>query len=141
MIGEKSITGAYLLLLRLDEPSELVIGALGPIFFEAGDYVYVGSAMGGLEQRVARHLRSKKKLQWHIDYLLQAAVHREALLVPSSSAVECVLANVVATLPGATMVRRFGCSDCRCPSHLFHIPGDMVECLRSAFSPDLRRTA
>ena len=29
--------------------------------------------MGGLDARVARHLRAEKKLHWHIDYLLERA--------------------------------------------------------------------
>ena len=39
MIGEKSITGAYLLLLRLDEPSELVMDSCP--YLRSGDYAYV----------------------------------------------------------------------------------------------------
>jgi len=53
----------------------LRIGKLGIHNLPHGYYVYVGSALGGLASRLRRHLRSEKRLHWHIDYLLrQAAV-------------------------------------------------------------------
>lgn len=30
----------------------------------------MGSALGGLEARIRRHLRAQKAVRWHIDYLL-----------------------------------------------------------------------
>lgn len=61
--------GTYLLAVRLDSPRTVGVGALGDIRFDAGVYIYVGSAMGGLDQRVGRHLSGRKTLRWHIDYL------------------------------------------------------------------------
>jgi len=62
--------GSYILLIKLLKDSEIKVGSLGTISFKKGFYVYVGSAMGGLEQRINRHLRKNKKTFWHIDYLL-----------------------------------------------------------------------
>jgi len=139
MGGNRGVIGSYLLLIKLDSDAEVVIGALGKRGFAAGRYVYIGSAMGGLEQRVARHLRSEKRLRWHIDHLLTVASEREALLVPSSMALECDLARLIASLPGAAAVKGFGCSDCRCSSHLFHLADGTADCLRECFPPRSRR--
>jgi len=133
------LTGAYLLLLHLDRPREVAVGALGTLPFDAATYVYVGSAMGGLEQRVARHLRDDKRPRWHIDRLLAAADRAEALLLPSPVRVECELAALVATLPDTAAVRGFGCSDCRCEAHLFRVSERSAACLRAAFPAHLRR--
>ncbi|HSF57479.1 MAG TPA: DUF123 domain-containing protein [Candidatus Binatia bacterium] len=46
------------------------MGKLGDAVFPAGTYVYTGSAMKGLAARVKRHCSRKKKIHWHIDYLL-----------------------------------------------------------------------
>ena len=54
-------SGVYLLRLQIDSDREICIGALGPVIFPAGIYVYVGSAMKNLSSRVARHLRKRKK--------------------------------------------------------------------------------
>ena len=129
----RGATGAYLLLLHMDGPREVTVGALGRISFARGAYVYVGSAMGGLEQRVARHLREEKRMRWHIDHLLAASDGVEAFLVPSPVDVECELAAFISAVPGASPVRGFGCSDCGCCSHLFHVPEAMADCLRSLF--------
>ena len=66
-------TGAYILLTHLAQGEEIEVGRLGTFLFCRGEYAYVGSAMGGLDARVARHLRAEKKLHWHIDYLLERA--------------------------------------------------------------------
>ena len=41
--------GVYVLFLRFDDDVETEAGALGHICLPAGDYCYVGSAMGGLD--------------------------------------------------------------------------------------------
>ena len=62
--------GSYILLFLLPNSKEISIGKLGRLLFKKGVYLYVGSAMNGLEQRIQRHLRTEKKIHWHIDYLL-----------------------------------------------------------------------
>ncbi|HOK27915.1 MAG TPA: GIY-YIG nuclease family protein [Methanomassiliicoccaceae archaeon] len=135
----EDVKGAYILLMVLDEPRDITVGSLGLLHLSKGTYAYVGSAMGGLEQRVARHLRKEKRIHWHIDHLLSTLDDAEALLIPSMVNVECELASFISSVPGASPVLGFGCSDCRCRSHLFLLPGPMAECLRSSFPPEMTR--
>jgi sugar fermentation stimulation protein A len=82
--------------------------------------VYSGSARNGLTQRIGRHLRHRKRKHWHVDYLLAWADKVEVFVSPGLTQSECELhANLPA---GGVPVLRFGCSDCRCASHLtyFH---------------------
>lgn len=111
-------SGSYLLIIHLDEPCILTIGALGEVSFRHGYYVYVGSARRGLRGRVARHLRSEKKLRWHIDYLLRQ-VHVEHVLV-SSKNTELELGQALLASPRFEAVERFGSSDSPLPGHLFY---------------------
>lgn len=87
------------------------------IEFDKGFYAYVGSAMGGLRGRINRHLRRKKCVRWHIDYLLEKGRVQEVIYAPTDERLECRFAErlecVFRSTPG------FGSSDCRCPSHLF----------------------
>ena len=66
-------SGFYQLVVRLGRRRTIVVGRLGRFEFPAGYYVYTGSAKRGLESRIARHLRRRKRMRWHIDYLLQYA--------------------------------------------------------------------
>lgn len=113
--------GIYCLVFR-NPACTIKIGALGPVTFREGWHVYVGSALGsGGLARLGRHVslsRAKdKKPKWHIDYLsvstrfsLHTTIH--AL---TEERLECQLAQAL----GDPSVPSFGCSDCRCPSHLF----------------------
>jgi len=49
--------GTYVLVLVIEQDMQIEVGALGTLFFRAGHYLYVGSALGGLGARLARHLR------------------------------------------------------------------------------------
>ncbi len=100
--GDTSCSGGvYILWLRVAAPLTVVFGRFGggrPIAVPAGDYLYVGSALGGLSARLLRHatrsgdhpphtiraelagqlaaarlparLPPAKRLHWHVDYLL-----------------------------------------------------------------------
>lgn len=118
MLLDSRIPGVYTLLAHLDWPALVVVGKLGPWTFDPGFYCYVGSALGGLRQRLVRHLRQEKTMRWHIDYLLQVAQVSAAVYAPTLGPLEC---QVAAALKAAAMpeVPRFGCSDCHCSSHLF----------------------
>lgn len=111
--------------MALPHARHIICGALGRLSFRSGYYLYAGSAMGGLAARLARHHRDEKRLRWHIDYLLHDPGARllESLPFPGPARLECPLARELAGLADDA-VPRFGCSDCRCPSHLFRFDSD-----------------
>jgi sugar fermentation stimulation protein A len=110
--------GSYVLDIKLNRACELEIGRLGRFRFRPGPYFYVGSAMGGLDGRLARHARGGP-LRWHVDYLLTEAKLAGAWTVVSEDRLECRIARALSRILGLS-VPRFGASDCRCPGHLFH---------------------
>ncbi|MFN4179771.1 MAG: GIY-YIG nuclease family protein [Armatimonadota bacterium] len=114
--------GAYQLHLKLDKSLRIKIGKLGTFLFPAGRYVYTGSALNGLENRLARHFRKCKKLHWHIDYLLKHAWVESVAVVETNQRLECELNRQVLNCPSAkVIVKGFGSSDCNCPSHLVYL--------------------
>jgi sugar fermentation stimulation protein A len=119
--GQPGNRGAYLLLITLSDSRKIEVGGLGRLHFHPGNYVYVGSAMGGLQARVKRHLRPEKKLHWHIDHLLARAKIEGAVLFPSDEREECSFVRTLQKIPGIIGVARFGSTDCGCPSHLFYL--------------------
>jgi len=110
--------GSYLLLVELKNTEIIPVGKLGKIDFKKGFYIYVGSALNGLDQRIQRHLRKQKKTHWHIDYLLNHAKIVNVFYKQSEVKEECFIAKTLekelSIIPG------FGCSDCTCKSHLFY---------------------
>ena len=114
--------GTYLLVMEMVRDTEIRVGALGQIAFRAGHYLYVGSALGGLAGRLRRHLRSQKRLHWHIDYFLQHARICQVWWHPGDERLECLWARECAALSGAHAVdARLGASDCSCRTHLLHL--------------------
>lgn len=109
--------GVYALAVKVARPSLLAAGALGQGYLDAGEYVYVGSAQRGLSRRILRHLASSKRRRWHIDYLTALWAPWLVAAWEGERALECRLARILLTRwPPA--IRRFGSSDCKCPSHL-----------------------
>lgn len=126
--------GCYCLIIKLDEDSMIKIGKrLGKIQFKKGHYVYVGSAMNSLTSRIRRHLSSDKKLHWHIDYLLEHSEINEVIFNVSEKKVECELSQYLASK--ACGIPNFGCSDCKCESHLyfFKTKKEAIECVKEAY--------
>ena len=113
-----NMKGSYILIIEIPEKIEIVIGKLGKIEFRDGFYAYVGSAMNGLEGRIKRHLRKKKRKFWHIDYLLEKAKIVEIFVLKSKRKIECDIARTLAKI--FRPVRKFGSSDCTCEAHLFY---------------------
>jgi len=112
--------GVYIGLFRLARPRRIRVGRLGVIAFTPGLYAYVGSARQHLKARLDRHARRHKRLRWHIDYLSVRSEMIGALALPGGKERECQLAQRLTDI-GAEPVPGFGCSDCRCRSHLFWI--------------------
>lgn len=113
-------SGVYIALFELRRTCEIRVGQLGTIAFRPGLYAYVGSAQRNLRARLERHARRHKPLRWHIDYLSMRAQMIGALVFAGAKERECRLARRL-TEVGAETVPGFGCSDCRCHSHLFRL--------------------
>ncbi|KPK68504.1 hypothetical protein AMJ87_11795 [candidate division WOR_3 bacterium SM23_60] len=110
-----SVQRTYCLELVLEKSVTARIGKRGTFVFQAGYYIYVGSARKNIEQRIARHLRTQKKQFWHIDYLLPYTRIR-AVWVSSLS--EHRIAALLARDLECPVVK-FGASDTTDVSHLF----------------------
>ena len=119
--------GIYVLFLRFDDDIGTEAGALGHIRLPAGDYCYVGSAMGGLDQRVSRHLSSEKTIRWHIDYLTTVCNDMHAFELEGDNVTECDLADLMLKNGNLPAVNGFGCSDCDCQTHLFKVDRERTE--------------
>ena len=102
---------SYQLFIKVNKDIDLKVGKLGRFIFSIGSYVYTGSAKKNLDKRIERHLSKKKKLHWHIDYLL----NNDAVQI-----IECILNKKT---NGTIIIRGFGSSDCNlcCGSHLKYL--------------------
>ena len=118
---KKGFKGIYVLVVQVSGDIKVHVGSLGEIAFAKGLYAYVGSAQINMEQRIKRHLRSEKRKFWHIDYLIDnpAAKVFKVFLKEGEKAEECKTAERLSRK--SEPVTGFGCSDCNCESHLFHI--------------------
>jgi|Deesub1362B_J571_1020462.scaffolds.fasta_scaffold00061_2 sugar fermentation stimulation protein A len=110
--------GSYILLIRVDNSKRIRVGSIGSIHFRRGYYLYVGSAMGSLSTRINRHLRKKKPLRWHIDYLVKEADYIKALPIRMLEPLECLISEAIRETADDS-IKGFGTSDCRCESHLY----------------------
>lgn len=115
--------GSYILIIKLNEDKTIKIGKKQQkMFFKKGYYSYIGSAMNGLEQRINRHIRKNKKFHWHIDYFLNHSDIKNVYYQEGNEYKECNIARNFEerfeSIPG------FGCSDCKCKSHLFQADYD-----------------
>jgi Uri superfamily endonuclease len=113
--------GVYALILELSSDERIHVGKLGEISFRKGYYAYIGSAQRNIEPRIERHLRLKKKLHWHIDHLTSHAKVLEVYGIEGDKRMECNIAHRLKK--HLESVEGFGCSDCRCSSHLFYADG------------------
>lgn len=111
--------GTYVLVLRNDSDRELDIGRLGKIRFKKGFYVYVGSAQGSLQRRLMRHLSTKKKKRWHIDYLGDNMKVFRVFTIRGERKYEKELAMDLMGICD-DYVPGFGAGDSRVKSHLFY---------------------
>jgi Uri superfamily endonuclease len=110
--------GIYILIVKLNENVDVTVGALGRLHFSEGLYAYVGSAQNSIEARIERHFRREKRKFWHIDYLLDHPASKivKTYVSNASKAQECKIARELSQK--GLRVAGFGCSDCRCASHL-----------------------
>ena len=118
--------GTYVLVINLPRRNNIRFGRRFVGFFSEGYYLYVGSGLRNLEARIQRHLSDDKKRFWHIDFLLDYGKVVAVYFKESSNRQECDIAKVFAEM--FTSVPQFGCSDCKCKSHLFS--GDFSEIIQ-----------
>jgi len=127
--------GTYLLIIEVKMDSIFQIGKLRNVRFNKGFYVYVGSALNGLEKRILRHTKKQKKLHWHIDYFLKDAKIVNAFYKESNVKEECAIATKLdKKFPS---ISEFGCSDCSCKSHLFY--GSYSEIINTINKLEMKR--
>ncbi len=111
--------------ISISNDIEISVGKLGLLKFTGGEYIYTGSAMKNLIQRVERHKRKEKKIKWHIDYLLANAFVSisEVKIKYSIIKEECKINQESIQFYDAEIpVKKFGSSDCKkCQSHLIKI--------------------
>ena len=115
------LKGIYVLIIEISQGAEMKVGAIGSIYFAKGLYAYVGSAQNGLEKRIERHIRKEKQIFWHVDYLLENpnTIIRAVFVKEGPKTMECTVAEAIGQHGEAVV--GFGCSDCRCLSHLHRI--------------------
>ena len=123
--------GTYVLVITLGSDLTTEVGALGTLSFPAGVYLYTGSALGGLDQRVSRHIRHEKTVKWHIDRLTVAADSVIAYESYPDYVPECELASMAGDCGMVSSVDGFGCSDCSCRTHLFRVTDGSLDLLIS----------
>lgn len=124
--------GNYCLIIEMKNDTTIKVGAKGDIEFRKGFYVYVGSALGKLSSRIKRHLSDDKKKHWHADYLLldkNTKIH-QVIYTYCTEKIECSIAGEILK-DSSDYIKDFGCSDCKCPSHLYYF-NTYDEALRSS---------
>ncbi|MCX8206473.1 MAG: GIY-YIG nuclease family protein [Methanothrix sp.] len=115
--------GIYTLILDLEHGIRIRVGSIGEILFHAGSYAYTGSARGpGGFRRINRHVAvmngENTTRRWHIDYLLPYVTLRDVITTATDMDLECEAARRIGI--NCVPVPRFGCTDCRCTSHLHY---------------------
>jgi Uri superfamily endonuclease len=119
------INGTYCLCIENHVSQTIRIGALRDIYFQDGGYIYVGSALNSLIPRLERHQKTSKgthhTTHWHIDYLLREPNVEliSIYIIESDEKLECSIARRVDE--HGEPIPRFGCSDCKCRSHLYKV--------------------
>ena len=118
----RNYPGTYALVMTSDSERQVVIGKLGRLKVSPGYYVYIGSAFGpgGLNARIAHHMRISQRPHWHIDFLRSVLLLTEVWYTKDADPYEHRWVEVFCGLEGATIpMTGFGASDCSCTTHLF----------------------
>ncbi|MGG0716838.1 GIY-YIG nuclease family protein [Robertmurraya massiliosenegalensis] len=111
----------YAIHLHLSSEIKIDVGKLGSFLFEKGDYIYVGSAKRNILARINRHKKEEKVQKWHFDYLRPHGAITKIITYETSIS-ECQLAEKLRKeSEGRFPIKKFGSTDCKCPSHLIFI--------------------
>jgi len=132
--------GGYALIFELRVQRHLATKSK-EFFLKPGVYVYSGSALGGIEQRIRRHIWNSGRIStkpsskikrryhnhWHIDYLLPHSENLVIVKAESDIRIECLL---IRNLKGQGLIgiKEFGSSDCRarCEGHLVYAQNEDI---------------
>jgi len=119
----ESKPGTYCILFRSQKGRITQIGRWGHLKIVPGYYIYVGSAFGpgGILARVLRHCRKSKAKHWHVDYLRDFVTPVMAWYSYAPTHLEHRWASRLLRMSELTPINGFGCSDCQCQAHLFHM--------------------
>lgn len=123
------VKGIYCLVIKLDNDKRIKIGKLGYTKFKKGYYCYVGSALNNLEKRIQRHKSKSKKIHWHIDHFLKHSKIIDVIKIETNKKIECQLSKKINKKSDSNM-KRFGCSDCKCMSHLYYFKNNPIKKIR-----------
>ena len=114
-------SGTYLLLINLEKEVEMKIKNK-EIRIKKGKYLYIGSAMKNLHQRVGRHISFKEgkyKKHWHIDSLLESGKVIFSIIIPDGIYKEEKLSKEFNK--NFNSIKNFGATDLKTNSNLFII--------------------
>jgi Uri superfamily endonuclease len=115
-----AVKGVYVLVILVSKNISVKVGGLKGFTLNNGFYAYVGSAQKYLDKRLMRHFsKAGKKRFWHIDYLvaMDCVSVVKVFYKEAGKQEECETAQYFSTV--GFPVGGFGCSDCKCKSHLF----------------------
>ncbi|MEM3612282.1 MAG: GIY-YIG nuclease family protein [Candidatus Bathyarchaeia archaeon] len=133
------VKGVYVLAISVSKNINVKVCSRKNFFLEKGFYAYAGSAQKSLEKRLIRHFsKTSKKRFWHIDHLLaiNGVSVVKAFYKEATKQEECRTAQSLGGI--AFPIDGFGCSDCKCRSHLFSFKSLSLledECLKLGFKP------
>lgn len=118
---DKIDKGSYCLVIHVKNDCRIKIGAHGMVDFNKGYYVYVGSALNSLKSRISRHVSKKKKKHWHMDYLSlnKNTEIIQVIYTHCDKKIECDISHEIKKNT-TKYIEGFGCSDCKCLSHLYY---------------------
>ncbi len=123
--------GIYLLIVNVEDDCKICTRGRKIFNIRRGLYVYVGSALRGLESRIRRYLEKKFMIRqhWHIDYLLSKC--RSTILYILCSSLmnynlnvraEILLSFTLSSLKYLRPIPGFGATDIRyVNSNLYYI--------------------
>ena len=121
VISQAVDKGVYIIVLKVRGVVDVSVGSLGNIRFYPGYYLYVGSGMNGLSSRMSRHLKKRKNIHWHIDYLVDVADDVRAYPIRGMQTSDNHLSERVSEVYKSA-IPGFGSSDSRHETHLFFSP-------------------
>ncbi len=122
--NELSRPGTYVLIFYIKKPIKLRFKGKENLI-EPGHLLYFGSARNGLVSRLKYHLlKQDKKKHWHVDWLTtNKDVEIEAVGYNiDENESECKISqHVLEKKLGDIVIKKFGSTDCKCITHLFHV--------------------